>query len=494
VDVEGIEGVSVRSLATGEAGDLWVGTDDGVVILSDGGSVRALVRHEDGLPGDQVLSMTAGSDGWMWVGTSGGVALLAMDGRVHATFTTDDGLVHSRVQAIAEHPEGSMWLGTAGGLSKLEKRQWHLMLQTMDVREDLPDVYIADIIMDPDVPTVGQEVTFHVSVFNPSTLAAITAVDLALDDDGSPGESISDGRAYTQPGSAYAVDLNWTAQGGQRTLWVIVDREDRVPETDEGNNVVALSFNVNRPPALGEPSYGIVNITNHGWTEAAEGNFTVEVSYSDGDGDPPRTMRVDDTGGWTLGNLTPVAGEGDIVTGRTYRTTLHLFEGVQQLVLVFGDGVVEVNRTLTIPFRLEILLTDPQPSYEIEDEISLPYAIKQPYHGSSIVDTESYLMPTDWSLEDDDWSERRLGPHPTFTQDEINLWRSPATEDVEGTFNLLVWCEDDQGYDGYLLIENVTLVGEDEPEGSPLWLAAVGLVAVVVIAAAIVMSRRGDDR
>jgi hypothetical protein len=205
-------------------------------------------------------------------------------------------------------------------------------------------------------------------------------------------------------------------------------------------------------------------------------------------------MRVEDKEGGTLGNLTPVAGEGDIVTGRTYRTTLHLFEGVHQLNLVFSDGVAEVNRTLTVPFQLEVLLTDPQPSYEIEDEILLPYAIAQPYDGGSIVDTESYLMPTDWSLEDDDWSERRLGPRITFMQDEIYIWISPAIEDVEGTFNILVWCEDDQGYSGYLLVENVTLVGEEGPEGPSLWLAIVGFIAVVVMVAAIVMSGRGKDR
>ncbi len=492
MDVEGIRGVSVRSLALGEGQDLWVGTDEGVIILSGDGEVRATVGIGDGLPGDQVLSMMVGSDGWMWVGTSGGVALVDMDGSVHATFTTENGLVHSRVQAIAEHPEGTMWLGTAGGLSKLEKRLWHLMVQFATVTEDLPDVYVADIIMDPDVPTVGGVVTFHVSIFNPSSLRAITGVELALDDNGSPGETISSALAYTEPGGSYSVELNWTAVGGAHTLWVIVDPEDRVPETDEGNNVVAISFDVNRPPVLGEPTYEIVNITRTGSTVDAEGNFTIEVVYSDPDWDPPMILRVDDENGWTIGNMSPIAGSGDLATGKAYSTTLHLVGGLSNLTLVFSDGIVEVNRTITIPFRLEVRLLDPQVGYKIEDEILLAFEIVEPYHGTGIEVADAFRMPLSWSIDDEDWPVLRSSFRVSFQQDVISIRRSNSNED-EGPFNILVWFADDQDLQGYLVIGNVTIVQEEPPEGSPLWLAAVGVAAVVTIAAVIVMRRRGEE-
>ncbi|MCK4969895.1 MAG: hypothetical protein KAS77_05190, partial [Thermoplasmata archaeon] len=228
VDVEGVTGLGVRSLARTDDGNLWIGTDDGLVILSSAHQVVANVGLEDGLPGEQILSLMVGSEGWMWLGNSGGVALVDMDGDVHATFTTDDGLVHARAEALIEHPDGTIWVGTAGGLCKLEKARWDLLEQTVAPREDLPDVYVADIIMEPDMPSAGDDVIFNVKIFNPTSLRAITAVEMALDENGSPGETVSQAIAYTEPGGSYSIELNWTATGGEHTLWFIVDPENRV--------------------------------------------------------------------------------------------------------------------------------------------------------------------------------------------------------------------------------------------------------------------------
>ncbi|NOQ54199.1 MAG: hypothetical protein GQ558_06305 [Thermoplasmata archaeon] len=401
VDVEGVTGLGVRSLARTDDGNLWIGTDDGLVILSGTHQVIANVGLDDGLPGEQILSLMVGSDGWMWLGNSGGVALVDMDGDVHATFTTDDGLVHARAEALIEHPYGTIWVGTAGGLSKLEKARWDLLEQTVSPREDLPDVYVADIIMDPDMPSAGDDVVFNVRIFNPTSLRAIAVVELALDENGSPGETVSQAIAYTEPGGSYSIELNWTATGGGHTLWFIVDPENRVPETDEGNNVVALNLQVNHPPELIDVVLSPTTGSGRFWNQSAY--VDVLFTYRDLDGEHPDYL---------TGTVEGTDVVEDLITGGSYPATGldggHSFVvpmGNSTILIETSDGRTAVNITIDVNINLEITVNGLEGGRDDEGFLRFEIETLEPWEGTSIDQVYVLLVePGSDPMDQDVWS------------------------------------------------------------------------------------------
>lgn len=166
---------SIRSLAAGSSGGLWIGTtsdgllrwdgttvrrihpregrapgavydlapseggvsaafyDVGLVEAAESGEVRVLGR-KDGLPSELLWSLYRDRNGALWVGSDGGSLARIFRGRVE-TFGTADGLAHPFVRSIAEDREGSVWIGTNGGLNRLRDRK----VLVYGEREGLPD-------------------------------------------------------------------------------------------------------------------------------------------------------------------------------------------------------------------------------------------------------------------------------------------------------------------------------------------------------------------
>ncbi|HEY0795015.1 MAG TPA: two-component regulator propeller domain-containing protein [Acidisarcina sp.] len=124
----------VLALADDDAGDLWVGTPDGLNRLHDG--KVTVYTSADGLADDFVRSLYTAPDGTLWIGTRRGLSHLVNG--VFTSFTTLDGLGSNLVGAILQTrysaantipppaatpailPPPTLWIGTLGGLSRFQ--------------------------------------------------------------------------------------------------------------------------------------------------------------------------------------------------------------------------------------------------------------------------------------------------------------------------------------------------------------------------------------
>jgi ligand-binding sensor domain-containing protein len=102
------------------AGDVWIGTDQGVV-LRTGGRFRTFTA-DNGLPGNSVNAIYGTRDGAVWVGTDSGVGVYKNGS--WKSYTTADGLVGNTVKAIVADHRGAVWLGTKKGISVFNNGQW----------------------------------------------------------------------------------------------------------------------------------------------------------------------------------------------------------------------------------------------------------------------------------------------------------------------------------------------------------------------------------
>lgn len=109
----------VRVLLRDKAGNLWIGTNQGLLlrpVRSEAFSAVALHVSDDESVG--VTSLAQSSDGRIWVGTSGqGVFVVDAAGRVPRALALEHGSLRldtERITAICEVSKGEIWLGTFG--------------------------------------------------------------------------------------------------------------------------------------------------------------------------------------------------------------------------------------------------------------------------------------------------------------------------------------------------------------------------------------------
>jgi signal transduction histidine kinase/ligand-binding sensor domain-containing protein len=100
---------------------LWIGTRDSLTKFDRQG--RTVLQH---LP-YHVLSLLENSRGELWVGTEAGLVLLAPDGSEEARFSLPEangetsGLTDNFVLALCEESSGALWAGTYNGLNRLDE-------------------------------------------------------------------------------------------------------------------------------------------------------------------------------------------------------------------------------------------------------------------------------------------------------------------------------------------------------------------------------------
>jgi ligand-binding sensor domain-containing protein len=483
------EGLGVKSLEKDDEGRLWVGTHNGLFILSEGlWEVIAHIDYSMGLPGEEVLALMLDSKGWMWAGTSAGAAMVDTEGHVHATFTTDDGLVHDRITCFEEGQDGSIWIGTAGGLSRLDRVNWELLPLWRLTEQDLPDVYITvdGITPDPDEPNEGDGVNFSVRVQNPSAKRAIATVTIAEDDDGGPGAEIDSAIAYTEPGGHYDVELSWTAVGGERIIWVMLDPTDVVPESNERNNAVAISIHVNRPPQLTDLTYEYMEINN--LSDNRSGRFRIEAVYSDPDGDYPENFTTElPSGGGVAGGMTFIP-PGDPVSGMLHRGEIEHFYGTIEVLVRVSDGSVDTLNTISIGFNLNIIIVSGAESgSELKGSTTLSVVVLPPWEGSSIEALKVFAVDEDYDYSGfrPFWAEleevpsEREGLNVTFDAGDVS----------EGTYDLWVVAFDDRGLAGAAVVEDVTIPEEEATAPGWFWVLVLTL-AILAAAGSMTMAAR----
>ena len=105
---------AIRTMLCARSGEVWVGTTEGVVRLSD-----AAIDHltiADGLADNSVLAIAESRDGAHARRTSNGFSRVR--GRDIESFGAQDGLSQSAVYALHEDREGTLWVGTGHGLNQ----------------------------------------------------------------------------------------------------------------------------------------------------------------------------------------------------------------------------------------------------------------------------------------------------------------------------------------------------------------------------------------
>ena len=116
-------GRQVRALLEDARGNLWIGTETGLIRRSEDGTTR-LFKHDPrdpgSLPGDTINVLFEDRDGALWVGaTTGGLGRLDSGRETFIRFRNDPldptSLPHDDVRAITQRRDGSLWVGTYGG-------------------------------------------------------------------------------------------------------------------------------------------------------------------------------------------------------------------------------------------------------------------------------------------------------------------------------------------------------------------------------------------
>ena len=113
---DGLPANSVSSITSSSGGDVWVGTEGGLVQVARGGDHVAVVPL--GPARRQVRALRIDNENRLWVGTRGGLFVRAADGT--ESFLAVPDLSGLTVSAILEDRLHSLWVGTLqGGLMRL---------------------------------------------------------------------------------------------------------------------------------------------------------------------------------------------------------------------------------------------------------------------------------------------------------------------------------------------------------------------------------------
>ena len=130
---EGLPDDGVYSIIEDDAGNLWIGTEQGLCCF-DGKRFRAY-GTEQGLPNTKYVQSAKDTTGRLWFGSIGG--LYRIDGEHFQTLTTADGLPSNQVTGLVPQPDGSMIIGTGRGI--VHYRPTATMPPPIEIREVIAD-------------------------------------------------------------------------------------------------------------------------------------------------------------------------------------------------------------------------------------------------------------------------------------------------------------------------------------------------------------------
>jgi ligand-binding sensor domain-containing protein len=127
----------VLSLATGQSGDAWAGTERGAFHYN--GQSWQSISLPSGLVGGPVLAIAAASDGSTWFGTQNGAARYLGGGWI--TYTLPTGYAMGQVAHISPAEDGSLWLAAQQGAWQYDAGRDTLY----PVQGELPEGRVLDV-------------------------------------------------------------------------------------------------------------------------------------------------------------------------------------------------------------------------------------------------------------------------------------------------------------------------------------------------------------
>jgi signal transduction histidine kinase/ligand-binding sensor domain-containing protein len=116
LSMEGLSNLLVISMANGGDGKVWMGTRDAGLFFMSNGRISAVTK---GLPDRKINNLLAVGDSELWVSTDNGVMLWNAGEVTNPRLSNDHDLDHVQAFAAAEDRESNIWIGTGKGLVRL---------------------------------------------------------------------------------------------------------------------------------------------------------------------------------------------------------------------------------------------------------------------------------------------------------------------------------------------------------------------------------------
>jgi len=111
----------------------------------------------------------------------------------------------------------------------------------------LPDLIIEDIVWSPEDPSIGNTVTFTVTIKNQgSGKSDSSQVAYYIDDTYLASDSVNP----IDPGDSATETFSWTAEAGSHTIKAVADSDNEVTESNETNNVKMYSLSTLAPDLI----------------------------------------------------------------------------------------------------------------------------------------------------------------------------------------------------------------------------------------------------
>lgn len=114
--------------------ELWIGTNDGLNVLSHDGSIISHQKKDNEvhyLSSNKIQVVYEDSKDNIWLGTvGGGVVYYNRETETYMTITERDGLSSNDVSAILEDDDGHLWVATNNGISRIEMDTYDVIVFT----------------------------------------------------------------------------------------------------------------------------------------------------------------------------------------------------------------------------------------------------------------------------------------------------------------------------------------------------------------------------
>lgn len=120
--------LSIRAIAEGRQGEIWLGTPDGLYKLTQAGDGKITLKRDyeekAGIGARYVRALLFSKDGQLYIGYTDGLGVLAQEGdSIQHFYTTRDGICSNFITCLAEDEQGHIWLGTNSGISRYSRHQ-----------------------------------------------------------------------------------------------------------------------------------------------------------------------------------------------------------------------------------------------------------------------------------------------------------------------------------------------------------------------------------
>ena len=228
-----LAGKTIRTLSTAKDGRLWIGTNDGeVIIMNPSDAMNRVNVQSRHMIGGTILSMYQPSPNRMWVGHTSGIDVYDLSGgkQVRAFRndpTNPDSLTASEIRALLMDRAGSLWVGSfGGGIQRVNMADdsFRVIRQERGSSNSINVLSVTSVLELADGQLWLGTAANGISILD-NSLKSISTLQQKL-----PGEKINDdmvtGLAQTTSGTVWA--------GAERNLFRYVDSRLRRDAASDG--------------------------------------------------------------------------------------------------------------------------------------------------------------------------------------------------------------------------------------------------------------------